>query len=77
MEDRIAAILEGHLSPDNLSAEEHDVWLKAFNEKVIRPTTEEKEFFADRRRRRVGVGLSDQGTLISANCMPAVPNSEE
>ena len=60
----INAALAGDLSPDELSAEEQEVWFAQFADDVTEPTTQEQEFFAKRRELGRGVGLNDQGNLI-------------
>ena len=60
----INAALAGTLSPDDLSAEEQEVWFEQFVDDVAAPTPQEEAFFAARRQLGRGVGLSDKGELI-------------
>ncbi|MDD9910807.1 MAG: hypothetical protein OXR62_14105 [Ahrensia sp.] len=60
----VTAALEGKLSPDDLTAGEQDVWFELFNMKMMETNEIEQEFFAERRRRGVGVGLSEDGELV-------------
>ncbi|SLN70200.1 hypothetical protein ROA7450_03825 [Roseovarius albus] len=60
----IAAALDGKRSPDNLSAEEQEVWFDQFSAEMTQPSAEEKLFFANRSQLGQGVGLSDTGELV-------------
>lgn len=60
----INAALAGEFSPDELSAEEQEVWFAQFAEDVTTPTSGEEEFFAERRQFGRGVGLNDKGVLV-------------
>jgi hypothetical protein len=64
--DRIEAALDGRLSLDALTSDELAVWLDAFGAKMSKPTPEEEAFFAERRRRGVGVGITENGRLVRA-----------
>ncbi|WP_404378629.1 DUF29 family protein [Caenispirillum salinarum] len=64
---RLRAALAGRASPDELTPEEHAAWLEAFSKKMSEPTPEEEAYFAERRRRGVGVGLDEAGRLIRAS----------
>lgn len=61
---RIGAALEASLSPDELTAEEQEVWLNAFAEKMAEPSETEKTFFKRRRQLGLGVGLADNGEIV-------------
>lgn len=61
---RISAALEASLAPEELSVEEHEVWLSAFAEKMAEPSKKEKDFFARRRKLGLGVGLSESGEIV-------------
>ncbi|MHA1564638.1 MAG: TA system antitoxin ParD family protein [Alphaproteobacteria bacterium] len=61
---RIAAALEAALPPDQLTAEEQEVWFAEFGQAVTAPSGQEKAFFAGRRRLGQGVGLTDNGELV-------------
>jgi hypothetical protein len=60
----INAALAGELSPDELSAEEQEVWFAQFAEDVTAPTPQEQAFFTQRRQLGRGVGLNDKGDLV-------------
>lgn len=60
----INAALSGARSPDELSAEEQEVWFAQFADDVTAPSDQEKAFFAQRRQLGRGVGLDDTGELI-------------
>lgn len=60
----INAVLSAELSPDDLSAEEQEVWFAQFADDVTGPTDREEAFYAERRQLGRGVGLNDKGDLI-------------
>ena len=60
----INAALAGELSPDELSAEEQEVWFAQFGEVVTGPSDQEEAFFEQRRQLGRGVGLNDKGELV-------------
>ena len=60
----INAALAGELSPDDLSAEEQEVWFAQFAEDMTTPSDQEEAFFAQRRQLGRGVGLNDKGELV-------------
>jgi len=60
----INAALSGARAPDELSAEEQEVWFAQFGEDMTAPTDQEEVFFAQRRQFGRGVGLNDKGELI-------------
>lgn len=62
----INATLAGAQSPDDLSAEEQEVWFAQFADDVTEPSEQEEAFFAARRQLGRGVGLSDKGALVYA-----------
>ncbi|WP_404381465.1 hypothetical protein [Caenispirillum salinarum] len=64
--DRIRAALAGRLSPDDLTQDEFAIWLEAFGAKMSNPTLEAEAFFAERRRRGLGVGITKDGRLVHA-----------
>ncbi len=64
---KVAAALDASLSPDQLSAEEHEVWLAAFAEKMAEPGETARAFFARRRQLGLGVGLDESGNLVRAS----------
>lgn len=61
---RIRQALTAQLSPDELNGEEQEVFLEEFSDSMWRPSPEMEAFFADRRRRGVGVGLDEKGNLV-------------
>lgn len=61
---RIAAALAGDVETTKLSEEEKQVWLDSFVEKMGKPGSDEKAFFARRRQLGLGVGLDAGGNLI-------------
>lgn len=61
---RIRSALEASLSPDDLSAEEQEVWFGEFAEATTEATEQELAFFAERSRLGRGVGLDDAGELV-------------
>jgi hypothetical protein len=60
----INAALAAKLSPDELSAEEQEVWFAQFANDVTDPTDQEVAFYAERRQLGRGVGLNDKGDLV-------------
>lgn len=64
---KINAALEASLLPEELTAEEHVVWLDAFMEQLAVPSEAEQSRFARRRQLGLGVGLSDAGELVWAD----------
>ncbi len=73
---RIRDVLEGTLSPDQLSAEEQEVWLREFADAMAEATEQEITFFAERRRLGRGVGLNDAGELVYSEPRQGRPSSE-
>jgi hypothetical protein len=61
---RLSAALEASLPPEDLTAEEFEVWLVAFGEKMAVPSEKEEAFFAERLRLGLGVGLAEGGELV-------------
>ena len=62
--ERIRSVLEADLSPDDLTAEEQEVWFAEFANKMTEPSQAEEEFFQARRSLGRGVGLSEAGELV-------------
>lgn len=60
---RVIAALEASLSPDDLTAEEQEVWLAEFAEAMTQPSSQESAFFDQRQGLGRGVGLNDAGEL--------------
>jgi len=61
---RINAVLQAALSPDELNPDEQEVWFEHFTAEMKQPTTNEIEFFKKRRTLGRGVGMNDAGELI-------------
>lgn len=61
---RINAALAGEIETAALTAEEKDVWLDSFVEKIGKPSAGEDAFFARRRQLGLGVGLDPSGHLV-------------
>lgn len=61
---RIAAALRAELSPDDLTGPEQDVWMNEVNKKMAIPSKRELEFFKERRRLGIGVGLDETGKIV-------------
>ena len=62
--DRIRSVLEAKLSPDELTAEEQEVWFAEFADKMTESSQAEEDFFRNRRQLGRGVGLSETGELV-------------
>jgi len=62
---RIQEALAAGRSPDTLDEEEQDVYLEAFVQSLWEPTAQEEAFFAERRKKGLGVGLNENGELVS------------
>ena len=63
----INATLAGEMSPEELSAEEQEVWFAQFAEDMTEPSSEEEAYFTNRRKLGRGVGLNDKGELVYAD----------
>lgn len=68
---KISAVLAGEMQTRELTPEEKSVWLDRFTDLMGKPGPEEDAFFADRRRRGLGVGLDEKGNLVRAEPDPA------
>ena len=68
---KISAVLAGEMQTRELTPEEKSVWLDRFSDLMGEPGPEEEAFFADRRRRGLGVGLDEKGDLVHAEPDPA------
>lgn len=60
----VSAALEAALSPDDLTAEEQEVWFAQFAEDMAEPGDAEHAFFANRKQLGRGVGMTDAGELV-------------
>jgi hypothetical protein len=61
---RIKDALRATFSPDDLTADEQDVWFTQFAAEVSEPTKHEAAFYAKRCKLGRGVGMTDSGELI-------------
>lgn len=61
---RIRDALSGMGSPDDLSAEEQELFFEEFSEQMWNVTPEQEAFFAERIKAGKGVGLDDNDNLI-------------
>jgi len=52
---RINAALEATLSPDELTADEQEIWFEQFSDEMTSPSKEETAFYAKRRKDRKSV----------------------
>lgn len=66
----ISETLAGARSPDDLTAEEQEIWFARFSEDVATSTGQEDVYFEQRRRLGRGVGLNDKGDLVYAGARP-------
>ncbi|CUH45108.1 hypothetical protein [Ruegeria atlantica] len=64
---RVKAALEGHLAPSDLTDEEHEIWADVFMQQMANPTPAEGAFFAERRRKGLGVGHDEGGSFVHAS----------
>lgn len=62
--ERIRSTLEAELSPDDLTAEEQEVWFAEFADKMSELGRQEEHYFLSRRSLGRGVGLSETGELV-------------
>jgi hypothetical protein len=62
---RVRQALSASRSPDSLSGEEQEIWAAEFAEQMTVPAAGERAFHAERHRLGRGVGLDDDGTLIT------------
>ena len=72
---RINDVLQANLSPDDLTADEQDVWFSQFAANMTRPGKVESEFYAKRQKLGCGVGLSDTGQLVYQGAAPTKQTS--
>lgn len=61
---RVAAALRDELSPVHLTGPEQEVWIREVNKKMSEPSKRELEFFKERRRLGIGVGLDENGKIV-------------
>lgn len=62
-QSRIAAALNGRLSPDDLSAAEQEGFIEGVLSAAREGTSEQEEYFSERRKKGRGVGMRD-GQLV-------------
>lgn len=62
--ERIAMALRAELSPDELTGPEQEIWAKEVTKKMAEPSKEAIEFFKERRRLGIGVGLDENGNIV-------------
>lgn len=61
---RIREVLSGLFSPDDLTAEEQEVFFEEFSDAMWDVTPEQKAFFAERKLSGKGVGLDENDNLV-------------
>ncbi len=61
---RIRDTLSGLTSPDDLSADEQEVFFDEFADAMWQETPEQQAFFAERRESGLGVGLDENDKLV-------------
>jgi hypothetical protein len=61
---KVEQALKGLLAPMELSAEQQEDYFDRLEAMQLTSTVTEEEFFADRRRRGVGVGMDDAGNIV-------------
>lgn len=54
----------GRTSPDDLSAEEQEVFFDEFADSLWEVTPEQEDFFAERKKAGLGVGLDENDNLV-------------
>jgi hypothetical protein len=64
MDPKVALALRGELPLGELSRQQQEDYFDYLDQILLLPSLAEHRFFADRRRRGVGVGLDDEGRLI-------------
>ena len=62
--ERDESVVQGGVSQNTLTQSDHEIHIDQFLQAMRQPSEHELEFFEDRRRRGVGVGLSADGELI-------------
>ena len=60
----VRAALQARLSPDELTGEEQEVYVEDLLLAASEPTSEQKAFFRERRKKGLGVGLGPDGELV-------------
>lgn len=61
---QVEEALRGLRSPDELSASQQEDYFDRLGDEMFVATPEQRAFFADRRKRGVGVGLDEAGQLV-------------
>ncbi|WP_298918360.1 hypothetical protein [uncultured Algimonas sp.] len=72
---RVKRALRAELSVDDLSGREQAVYHEEFLEAMEIPSSEEEAFFADMRKRGVGVGMDEAGALVYGDNEPTRPDT--
>jgi hypothetical protein len=71
--ENVKLALQGLISPDDLSEREQESYFDALAEiQWGPPSSTEVAFFADRRRRGMGVGMDDAGNILDGKASPGV-----
>ena len=68
---KISAVLAGEMQTCKLTPDEQSVWQDRFTDLMGELGPEEEAFFADRRRRGLGIGLDEEGNLVRAEPDPS------
>lgn len=63
-QERIALALDAKLELTHLNRDEQEQYFDQLEVLMDLPTPAEEEFFADRRRRGVGVGMDEAGNIV-------------
>ena len=61
----IQAVFDGRKPHEELTDQEQHVWITQITRRMGYPSEKEKAFFAERRRKGLGAGLSETGKLVS------------
>ena len=73
---RVRAALTWQIPVNELSETEHAVWSAAFVGDLMRPTSEESAFFAERQAKGLGVGLDEHGNIVDAHGKTKQPSAK-
>lgn len=64
METNVDLALRGLLSPGKLDRDQQEEYFDRLEVMQLQPSAVEEAFFADRRRRGVGVGMDEDGNIV-------------
>ncbi|WOB05887.1 hypothetical protein [Piscinibacter gummiphilus] len=64
MDLNVTLALAGLLSPNKLNLSQQEEYLDQVEARLLLPSPLEEAFFAERRRRGVGVGMDDDGRIV-------------